>query len=189
MLKVLFQTVGDRGNPEVIESCGPFICKKYPWLTEGYYFWDTFIEYAHWWGQQSYNGSYVISQYQFDYRTEEIFDLTDPTYLAEFKQYAEYIEKDTGEHDITVPQVLEHMRRHTSFPYKGIRAEGRYSISYKYFPHLRELMPFIKVSYKKTTARLDMLPPVQLCLFSKNYIKKESGAIVFPDEYINIESI
>lgn len=189
MLKVLYQTVGDRGNPEEIESCGPFICNKYPWLTAGYYFWDTFIEHAHWWGQQGYRGSYVISQYQFDYVPEDVFDLLDPSYLAVFRQYAEYVEKDTGDHDITVPQVLEHMRRHTSFPYKGIRAEGRFSISYKDYPHLQILMPFIKMSYKRTSARLDLMPPVQLCLFSKDYLKKGSGLIVFPDEYINIESI
>lgn len=189
MLKVLYQTVGDRRNPDEVKLKGPFQCYKSPWLTSGYYFWDTFIDLAHWWGEKGYNGSYIISQYSFEYNSDEIFDLLDPTYLSEFKQCAEIIKNDIASCNITVSQVLEHMRRHTSFPYKGIRAEGRFSISYSNFPNLKNLMPFVKPKYKSTKARLDLQPPVQICLFSKESIKKGSGTIVFPEQYMNIEAI
>lgn len=189
MLKLLYQTVEDRGNPEVVESSGPFPCNKHPWLTPGFYFWDTSIEWAHWWGKQGYGGSYIISQYKFEYNHEEIYDLLDPTFLAEFRSYAKILERDTRDSDISVPQVIAHMREHTSFPYKGVRAEGRFSASYSDNPELNQSMPFVKMKLRRTRARLDMLPSVQICLFSKESLKGIKGTIVFPEEYINIEGI
>ena len=64
--KVLYQTVEDRGNPKEILNNGPFQCTRSPWLGNGYYFWDSFIELAHWWGRQGYHGQYVITKIDLD---------------------------------------------------------------------------------------------------------------------------
>ena len=53
-VKKIFQTLEDRNNPDEVESQGPFICTNNPWLGKGYYFWDTFLDLAHWWGTKAF---------------------------------------------------------------------------------------------------------------------------------------
>ncbi len=61
---VLYQTVSDRDNADYIEDNAPFRCeRKDAWLGEGYYFWDTLIKNAHWWGEIAYNNEYVITKF------------------------------------------------------------------------------------------------------------------------------
>ena len=63
MNRIIYQTVEDRGNPDYVEQHGPFICtNKNAWLGEGYYFWDTIIELAHWWGNLCYKDSRIYNQ-------------------------------------------------------------------------------------------------------------------------------
>ena len=52
--RTLFQAIKDLDNPDEIEQNGPFKCRREDaWLGEGYYFWDSFVELAHWWGRES----------------------------------------------------------------------------------------------------------------------------------------
>ena len=68
----LYQSVEDRGRVEYT----PIFCEaKDAWLGQGYYFWDSEINDAHWWGQEHYNGFYVICQSKYDYDSLEYFDL------------------------------------------------------------------------------------------------------------------
>lgn len=68
----LYQSVEDRGRVEYT----PIFCEaKDAWLGKGYYFWDSEIKDAHWWGQEHYNGFYVICQSKYDYDSLEYFDL------------------------------------------------------------------------------------------------------------------
>ena len=62
----IYQTLEDRQNYEDVEEHGPYFCYaryangnpksgvKEPWLGEGYYFWDTRIADARWWGDTVY---------------------------------------------------------------------------------------------------------------------------------------
>lgn len=62
----IYQTLEDKDNDEEIERHGPYFCSVYeidgspkkgskePWLGGGYYFWDTRINDAHWWGRTVY---------------------------------------------------------------------------------------------------------------------------------------
>lgn len=99
MNRIIYQTVEDRGNPDYVEQHGPFICtNKNAWLGEGYYFWDTIIELAHWWGNLCYKDSgYIISQSACDDKLEKVFDLVGrPEHLTEMKRCSEIItEKGT----------------------------------------------------------------------------------------------
>jgi hypothetical protein len=49
--KEVFQTLENRGtNQTHLEQGGPYICHwENSWLGDGFYFWDTFLENAHWW--------------------------------------------------------------------------------------------------------------------------------------------
>jgi len=59
----IYQTLEERGNPDDIESYRPFICRsKTAWLAHDYYFWDSFIENAHWWGTKIDTDEYVICE-------------------------------------------------------------------------------------------------------------------------------
>ena len=62
----IYQTLEDRQNYDDVEKHGPYFCcardangtpksgVKEPWLGEGYYFWDTRIADAQWWGNTIY---------------------------------------------------------------------------------------------------------------------------------------
>jgi hypothetical protein len=56
----LYQTLEDRGNPVWVEDNGPLRCNRgNAWLGDGYYFWDSHIQLAHYWGEM-YKKGYMI---------------------------------------------------------------------------------------------------------------------------------
>ena len=69
--KILYQTLDDNDNADYVEQNAPFPCdRKNSWLGTGYYFWDTFIENAHWWGEVNYKNSYIICKAVCDFDTD-----------------------------------------------------------------------------------------------------------------------
>lgn len=107
-VKKLFQTLEERNNPDEVESQGPFLCTNNPWLGKGYYFWDTFLDLAHWWGKQVHNGNYIICQTSVEDNSEDILDLVGNTqHLIEFKEYADILKQTYAtKGPITVPLLL-----------------------------------------------------------------------------------
>lgn len=84
----IYQTLEDRDNDEEVQEHGPYWCDLYeadgkkkegikePWLGAGYYFWDTLIEDAHWWGRTIYpKKGYIVCQSQYDSHSPHLFDL------------------------------------------------------------------------------------------------------------------
>jgi len=107
-LRKAYQTLENRNNPDQIEEQGPFLCnRKSAWLGEGYYFWDSFIENAHWWGQEGYKNNYVICESTFELDEDKCFNLVDnPEHLKLF----EFTKKALIEqqiHNLIVPRVIE----------------------------------------------------------------------------------
>ena len=81
-IKILYQTLENRKNPEIIEKNGPFLCNwENTWLGDGYYFWDSFINNAHWWGKEArkYKDGYIICKSICDYNSIDCFDLVGNT--------------------------------------------------------------------------------------------------------------
>jgi hypothetical protein len=73
--KKIYQTLEDRGNADDIENHGPFPCKwENTWLGRGYYFWDTFMNNAHWWGK-SVTIPDVICEADCEFSTIKCLDL------------------------------------------------------------------------------------------------------------------
>ena len=179
--KKLFQTLEDRDNPDEIESKGPFKCTKNPWLGEGYYFWDTFIDLAHWWGKQGYNCNYIICQSSCDYDPEMIFDLAGNTeQITDFKQYVEILKNTYKNEFISVSFVIEHMKKHSSFQYKAIRANPIHSTGQDTYLKSQRLK-----FTQKSISYLELIPPFQICIIDKKYIGKDNYKIIYPETYCN----
>jgi hypothetical protein len=176
----LYHTVEDRDNPDDIESNAPFICKrKNAWLGEGYYFWDTLIENAHWWGQSQYKGNYVIVEYHCDsYTTSgKCFDLHgNMEHLRDFNATVEFL-KSKGLQTTTVAKVIEYLKGKTDFAsvFEAIRAYGHFSKSNNNITSI----PF--ETEKKHY--LELTPAVQICLFRKNSLNLSTGKIIHPSHY------
>ena len=70
----LLQTIDDQDNPDYVEEHGPFKSVTSHWLGVGYYFWDSLMRRAHWWGDRHYGGNYMIiaSDTDYGYPTETI---------------------------------------------------------------------------------------------------------------------
>ena len=183
--KRIYQTLEDRGNPDYIEQNAPFKCnRRNAWLGEGYYFWDTFIENAHWWGIRNYGDNYVICEGTCLFDMEKCFDLVGNTeHLLEFGEAIEFLKKQNlVNENTTVSRILNFMQSLPGFKYEAIRASGINTIS----QHKNVNQEFIyRIRFdKKMPQYLDYKPPIQICIFKKSSLELSKMKIVFPDEYI-----
>lgn len=130
----IYQTLEDRNNYEYVKKHGPFFCHerddngdlkrgiKEPWLGPGYYFWDTRIEDAQWWGETVYKGKYLICGTTYDQHSELLYDMYgDLKQLDDFEKCAELIKEKKHTSIITFPVVLSYLKRYAGFNYKAIR--------------------------------------------------------------------
>ena len=164
-VKTVYQTLEDRGtdDADLIEN-GPYIC-KWPntWLGDGYYFWDTFIENAHWWGKRrNFNGGYIICEAICDSQSERLFDLFgDLDHLRAFKSAFQSAKSNGKATKKTTAKVfLEFLRAETEFDFDAIRVNGMKSkrttsVSQIFFEHNKP-------------QHLELTPAVQICFFEKN---------------------
>lgn len=181
-IKNIYQTVKDRNNPDDVELSGPFLCNRNPWLGEGYYFWDTFIDLAHWWGWQGYQGSYMICQASCEDNRDKIFDLLgDTEHVLEMKAYKEVLEKKNPGQKITVSFIIQHMRKHSNFDYYAIRASGVDTVN-KDIKDLKLMNNRIKFK-SGNEAYLDLTPPIQICIIDKKGIGLKNYKVIYPDGY------
>lgn len=190
IVKKVFQTLNNLNNPSDIESDGPFICNREDaWLGTGFYFWDSFIQNAHWWGKAcNYKNGYIICQAICDYSDLECFDLVDNTdNLMQLNEMYEYlISQKLADSNTKVSQVLEFIRKNNAeFRFTSVKAIGLNSKSFygDYSTHLIfEVKKHNGKSIKKT---LDLIPPIQICFYYKSSMNLREYKIVFPDEYVD----
>ncbi len=184
-VKVLYQTLKDKGNPDYVESNAPFSCNwGNAWLGEGYYFWDTFIENAHWWGNVRHGNRYIIYKAECDFGSDVCFDLVgDTDHMLDFDECIKLMKsKKMITTDTTVARVITFLKEKIpAFNYQAIRVYGIKSISdhteeYKKYKH-RLIFELKKPQY------LDYKPAIQLCLFKRSSLNLRNLTIVFPDEY------
>lgn len=171
--KTLYQTLEDRSNPVEIKNHGPYKCdRKNAWLGPGYYFWDTNIELAHWWGRLNYV-DYIIGKIDYFFDTSKIYDLLEPENLKDFREYANMLINSTDK-KYTVSAVLKHMKLYSNFKYKGVRMRGE---------HCTKDIKNNKLSLS-VRHYLDLIPPVQVCLFYEDDVKLYPFEIVHPAQYL-----
>lgn len=182
--KVLYQTLEDRGNYDEVERDAPFLCSKHTaWLSPGYYFWDTFIDNAHWWGKKGYAENYIICKAQYDFDEDCCFDLVGDTgHIEDFIAIWEKMKEiGTFGNEVVVAEVIAFLRKTVKdFNYKAVRAsstdtrrhDDKYSLTIKYRRDTR---------YDVYKQRLDLRPLIQICIFNKGTIVLEKLNIVYPE--------
>ena len=185
MKRKAYQTLEDRGNANEIENNGPFSCdRKNAWLGRGYYFWDSFINNAHWWGQEGacYKDGYIICESSFELN-DKCFDLYDnPEHIQQFK-LALNLMKEKGlfvKNKTTVGRIIEFLKSSNAFfsQYEAIRVCG---VNSKGSDSLFiERIPFKE---GKKFQYLDISSPIQICFIKKEGLNREGFKIVYPSEY------
>lgn len=171
-----YHTLEDRDNVDEIETDGPQKCKrKDAWLGDGYYFWDTEIEWAHDWGKQY--SEYMIFEGTIEIN-EVTFDLVgNVSHKIFFRKIYEEL-KDKGYFakgmKVNVPNLLEYLKKHTKFleKYNSIRSEH---------PTKSELT----ITYGgKLNEYLSLGDTVQICLITKKNLISQSFKVVYPQKYV-----
>ena len=174
-LRKLYQASENRENADLLEKEGPIYCKNGSWLGCSYYFWDSYIDNAHWWGKIHYNNKYFIAESGYDADSDELFDLVGNTEnLTKLKSAAEIIRIHIArEKSLTVDLVLEYLKEKTSFPYKAVRA---------YPERSKTSMTQNVLFFRNQHSYIDMIPPIQLCVYDKSFLRV-AYKVVFPIEY------
>ena len=173
----IYQTLEDRQNDEYIKKNGPFFCSarcpdgrlktgiKAPWLGEGFYFWDTRIEDAQWWGDTIYERrGYVICHTKYDQHSPLLYDLVgDVRQFDEFVKCAKFIQEQRNLSYITFPAVLAFLKKSSDFNFKAIRV----------WPYPKNMetttIQFPRNSSGKT-AVLAKNDKIQICFFDKTLL-------------------
>jgi hypothetical protein len=181
-----YQTLEDKFNIDEIEEEGPFKCtREDAWLGDGYYLWDTNMDWAIQWGINAYvkNGKeFVIGRCKV-LIDERCFDLVgNMEHVSEFREIVKLI-LDTGyiaEESVTVPKVIEYLKKKGLFEYKVIRAAD--------FPDHSDKVPF--KFYKqngKVIVRESMRsnPRVQICVIQKRDVLLHPFLVVYPENYLS----
>ena len=174
----IYQTLEDRGNYDEIECHGPYYCSLYdsngrlkngtqePWLGEGYYFWDTRIEDAIWWGRTIYNAhykGYVVCSTCYDQHSPLLFDMMGSIALCEeFGLCAKIVRENCSIKKVTFPLVLEYMKKQDRFTYKAIRVMP--------YPEKQNLKNCILFPGKK--AKFEFPNKIQICFFDKTLLNQ-----------------
>lgn len=173
-----YQTIKDKGDPGDIENHGPYKCTRDDaWLGFGYYFWDSRIDWGHWWGSKSYNGNYIICKAEI-ILGKTCFDLVgnvihQQDFLETFEVLNTKHSKAFKHNNVTVPQVIEYLKR------KGFLKQFETIRSHH---HDRDLT---KAFYKLGEEFLFLGHKVQICLIQINELALQTYKIVFPDEYVD----
>lgn len=181
--KLIYQTLEDRENPDQIEREGPFPCSwKNSWLGNGYYFWDTFIENAHWWGKTRVPGEYIICEAYIDFSSDNCFDLVGKTeHMLDFEKSIKLMKsRNLLIKNTTVARVLMYMKNTLKiFDYSAIRVYGINSKSKDLDPNYQMKFELDKPQY------LDYKPAIQLCLYTFEGLNFKDFSIVYPDSYVS----
>lgn len=176
--KILYQTLEDRQNPDEVEDYGPFKCKnKKAWLGFGYYFWDSFIENAHWWGKNNLSKDYIIGETSFDFNESSCFDLVGNTeHLITFWELvSEYRRQGLIDKTTKVADIIYHLKKNKIFNYPAIRVSSAKSD----FHSDQYSLGFIK----SNKSALELKPLIQICIYDLAHVKIAPLVIVFPEHY------
>lgn len=178
--RAVYQTLEDRNNPNDVEQNGPFICaEKNAWLGAGYYFWDTFVENAHWWGKEVHaSKGYVICKASYVFDVAKCWDLTSIDGIVEFKK-AVSIMSQNGLKTEYVVRIIEHLKTSGLFVWEAVRASPIGSRASHSGYNNRVLFR------EGRNAHLELCPPVQICFYSKTALNLSRLKIIYPDAYVD----
>lgn len=168
----LLQTIDDQDNPDYVEEHGPFRSVTSHWLGVGYYFWDSLMRRAHWWGDRHYGGNYMICKAWASVDEDKFLDLADNMeQLQHFQAQYELIQQIYQGKKITISFVINKLIRNGLFPYQAVRSVsdkcgGDYAVKF----------------VEGNSSVLNFSPPRQICIYERAAI--HDYHIVYPPEYI-----
>lgn len=186
-MSVLYQTLEDRNNVDYVEANGPFPGNvRDRWLGKGYYFWDTFIDAAHYWGFVSYKSKgkgYIIAKSEVDIPQNKLLNLLEPAQIVMFTKWRDSYARTFPDSKVTIERVLTHAKNimGANFPYVAIKAEFKDCFNYKEYQD--RIYP-----YPASKAYLDLKPPVQICILDKSIIGADNFKVVYPIEYAGADA-
>ena len=170
----------DRDNVDYVEANGPFLGNiRNRWLGKGYYYWDSFINSAHFWGMVSYvyyNKHYIIAKSELTLPPNQTLNLLEPSDLQKLITWIEEYKQTFSTESTTIEKVLTHAQNimGATFPYIAIRALFIDCINKK------EYQNRISLNGK---AYLDLQPPIQVCIRDKTVIGKDNFKVIYPANY------
>lgn len=179
-MSILYQTLEDRDNVDYVELNGPFLGNiRYTWLGKGYYYWDTFINLAHFWGWTSYKRfkkNYIIAKTELTLPPEKTLNLLDPNDIQKFTTWIDEYELTFPNKTATIEKVITHTRTimGSDFPYVAIKAQFINCINQNEYQ--RRISPNGK-------AYLDLQPPIQVCILDKSIIGPNNFKVIYPTNY------
>lgn len=173
-MHTLYQAIKDTGDPDKVENNGPIKCNNDgAWLGNGYYFWDSFEDLAHHWGNTHYDGHYMVCSATSEFHQDDVYDLiNNPEHILEFREICKRLEAKYDE--ISVPFAIEFLKSIKAYNYKAIRACGVMS-----FNTFTQRIVF-SLSHK---AFIELLPAWQVCVTDKSILTSGSYKVIFPQEY------
>lgn len=170
----VYQTIEDRNNLSHVKRHAPFKCtRKNAWLGHGYYFWDTNINWAHEWGENSYkkeDRNYMIIQSHFNL-DENCFDIFGSVKCQqECKDVIDELKRNSKTKHLsnfTVSNVIQYMKDLKIFDYSAIRAG--------------DMRSKIKISFNKNKREHTYINQrVQICIIDKDKVLEKKSKIVHP---------
>jgi hypothetical protein len=182
-IKTIYQTLEDRGNRQNVELEGPFPCNwDNTWLGDGYYFWDTFIENAHWWGKEirKYENGYFVCKAICDFNDTECCDLVGNTeHMRMFSNSYDFLKKEGLANETTTVKRLIHFLKDelNNFKFNSIRAFGLRSKNYN------SQFSFTMNFEENRVQYLDLKPAIQICFYSKTALNLRNYTLIYPPEY------
>lgn len=187
-IRKAYQTLEDRGNYNEVEEHGPYKCThKNAWMGSGYYFWESLIDNAHWWGSEgaAYRRGYIICESSFELSDEKCFNLIDnPDHLEAYNNMRELM-KENGlyiEGRTTAARIIDQIKEVIKvFHYEAIRFYGVNSINSN--SPFSKRTNFVYQHLKKSYQYLDTSPAIQICFYNKNSLNRKGFKIIFPPEY------
>jgi hypothetical protein len=176
MIVIGYQTLEDKDNIDYVEEFGPFECKRNnAWLGFGYYFWDTNIDWAKRWGENSYERiglNFIIGSCKIDISTN-CFDLHGNVshQLDLIECYTILKEQGVKESKLRISSLIDFLKKNAIFDYDSIRAAD--------FPNNIEKIFFAKKEFTYINQR------VQICVINKKNVISSPFKVVYPEKYVN----
>lgn len=176
-----FQTLEDKDNIDHVETSGPFKCTRpNAWLGDGYYFWDSNLEWAVEWGINGFEKKgkeFIIGKCIVDI-TNNCFDLFGSVFnqleLKEAMRVFIDSEKIKDNERLILPNIIQYMRNKGIFKYKSIRAAD---ITNKVIA-----FHFSKNEFRKEFMEINQR--VQICVIDKKDVVLPPFKVVYPEKYL-----
>lgn len=159
---------------EVMHSCNE------SWAGDGYYFWDSHIKLAQWWGKKYYKNKYLIAQANINIDIK-CFDIHN-SYQNQITiaQLWIKLKGKIPSGNANLPSFFQFLRDIGIFgEYDAIRFCITNSVGKSRSSKVGRKRINVKEHETKIDQYLDLIPPIQICLFTEKSLGINNYKIIF----------